>query len=118
MSKKGYTFKYDLSLPVPQMYDIVEAMRERLKENGREDALTGLCRHYQGWRAVHTFGKDKAPFSMGTPFRAHFLQEGGTFRLNILHTLTAFVDTFFITGKSWFLFSSSSSLIEIVFYLH
>eukprot|EP00667_Euglena_gracilis_P009990 EG_transcript_10161 len=39
MSKKGYTYKYDLSLPVGKMYDIVEAMRQRLVTKGRQDAL-------------------------------------------------------------------------------
>jgi FAD/FMN-containing dehydrogenase len=40
MSSKGYTYKYDISLPVPRMYDLVEDMRARFADTGRDDVLT------------------------------------------------------------------------------
>lgn len=33
-SKQGPVYKYDLSVPVGEMYSIVERMRERLREGG------------------------------------------------------------------------------------
>ena len=33
-SKVGAVYKYDLSVPVPQLYEIVEALRTRLQESG------------------------------------------------------------------------------------
>lgn len=32
--KAGSVYKYDLSVPVPKMYSLVEKMRERLREAG------------------------------------------------------------------------------------
>jgi len=34
MTTAGYVYKYDVSLPLPKMYELVEATRERLEANG------------------------------------------------------------------------------------
>jgi len=39
MAKLGHVYKYDISLPVPLMYALVEATRARLAAHGRGDAL-------------------------------------------------------------------------------
>lgn len=36
LTKSGAVYKYDLSIPVPKFYEIVEVMRERLKGQARE----------------------------------------------------------------------------------
>lgn len=38
--RQGYTYKYDISLPVEKMYDLVEVMRKRFLEH-REVLVTG-----------------------------------------------------------------------------
>jgi len=38
MSTAGYVYKYDVSLPLPKMYELVEATRKRLDEQGFSNA--------------------------------------------------------------------------------
>ena len=45
LAKSGYVYKYDLSMALPEMYEIVEEMRSRLSELDAQvqAAAFGLC---------------------------------------------------------------------------
>lgn len=41
--KAGAVYKYDLSIPVEKMYDLVDEMKNRL---GKFDGVTWLCKRH------------------------------------------------------------------------
>lgn len=45
--KAGKVYKYDLSIPVKEMYDVIEAVRERFREKGMFDS--GLIKDVVGY---------------------------------------------------------------------
>jgi FAD/FMN-containing dehydrogenase len=42
-SKSGAAYKYDLSIPVGEMYNVVEEMRTHLEASGMGDSIRGVA---------------------------------------------------------------------------
>jgi len=53
MTTAGYIYKYDVSLPLPRMYELVEAARERIKEAGLSDVSVAAGYGHLGDANLH-----------------------------------------------------------------
>mmetsp|Transcript_114725 Transcript_114725/g.272897 ORF Transcript_114725/g.272897 Transcript_114725/m.272897 type:complete len:520 (-) Transcript_114725:88-1647(-) len=53
MTTAGYVYKYDVSLPLPRMYELVEETRARLKEAGVEDTAKAAGYGHLGDANLH-----------------------------------------------------------------
>lgn len=53
MTSSGYVYKYDVSLPLPRMYELVEATRERLEAQGLTESARAVGYGHLGDANLH-----------------------------------------------------------------